>query len=74
MKRSLVAMLWIGALAGATVVGLQKSGLLLRPEAVLAHFFFGAEPPNDGLGPGNYLFAITAPMGSTTASTCVAIT
>ncbi len=59
MKRSLGATLWIGALAGAIVAGLQKSGLLLRPETALAQLFFGAAAsPNDGIGPGNYLLVV----------------
>ena len=58
MKRSLIATLWIGALAAAIVVVLQKSGFLLRPEAALARLFFEEEPPNDGVSPGNYLLVV----------------
>ncbi len=58
MKRSLLAPFCTGALASAIVVLLQRSGLLLRPEAALARLFFGGGSPNENLGPGNYLFAV----------------
>ncbi|HEY2711511.1 MAG TPA: adenylate/guanylate cyclase domain-containing protein [Chthoniobacterales bacterium] len=36
MKRALLATLWIGALAAAVAIGLQLSGMLIRPDAAIA--------------------------------------
>ncbi len=71
MKRALLATLWVGALAVAIVVVLQKSGLLLQPEAAFESWLFGAEPPNDGVGVGNYL--LVAGLGFATAWTMLQV-
>jgi class 3 adenylate cyclase len=61
MKRALLATLWIGAVAAAVAIGLQVSGLLVRPAAVLvrAHVF----PPNVGAGLENFVIVILLSFG-----------
>lgn len=58
MKRSLSATLWIGGLAAAVVVALQKFGLLLQPEMALDRVLFGVDLPNETITPGNYLLVV----------------
>ena len=71
MKRSLLATLASGALAAVVVIGLQKTGLLLRPESAILDWLFPAGAPNDGLGPGNYL--LIAGLGLATAWTMLQV-
>ena len=55
MKRSLLATLWIGAVAAACAVVLQVTGLLTRPTAWLARTI---GLPDDAVGFGNFLLVI----------------
>lgn len=61
MKRSLLATLFIGTITAAITIALQKSGLLLRPERLLAQAI--GFPPNEKIGFGNLLLVIVLSFG-----------
>ncbi len=56
MKRALLATLWIGLVAAAVAIGLQLSGLLLRPNRAIAHYL--GIFPNEQAGFGDLLFLL----------------
>ncbi len=56
MKRSLLATLWIGALAAALVIFLQERGLLHHQEVQLDRWIYGQ--PNETFGAGNYFLVV----------------
>ena len=58
MKRSLLATVFIGAIAAAIVIALEKSGMLLRPESIIAQTVFRGPSPNEPVGLGNYLLLL----------------
>ena len=72
MKRSLLATFSVGAIAAAIVLSLQKSGLLLWPEAIIGKMIFRGSAPNEGIGAGNYLLVAGLGFGVAWAMLSVA--
>jgi class 3 adenylate cyclase len=58
MKRSLITTLCLGGLAAAIVLGLQRAGLLGRPEALFGRWISNAPSPNDRLPLGHDLLVV----------------
>jgi hypothetical protein len=61
MKRSLVATLWIGAVASAVAIVSQVSGVLARPAALFSKAI--GLPPNDAISFGEYLLVPALSFG-----------
>ncbi|HEX3818081.1 MAG TPA: hypothetical protein VHW03_07325, partial [Chthoniobacterales bacterium] len=58
MKRALRSTFWIGAIAIALTIALQKFGLLHRPETLIDRWIFGEDLLEDPLTTGNYLLIV----------------
>ena len=58
MKRALRSTFWIGAVAIALTIALQKFGLLHRPETLIDRWIFGEDLTDNPLTNGNYLLIV----------------
>jgi class 3 adenylate cyclase len=61
MKRSLLATLWIGAVAAALAIALQTSGLFSHPASLFGRII--GLPPDGAVGFGNFVFVIALSFG-----------